>query len=199
MLKCNFLIANRKIIANFVPKTKINQTPLYKMSARTEKSSIPYLDQTDIRILEILQNDARITLKELSAMVNLSSTPCYERWRRLERFGYISRYVTVLDPEKVHRGFTVFCSVKLRQLAHNVVEDFIKTIQDIPEVTECYQISGKYDYLLKIYAPDMQYYKHFIVNVLSYVDSIGTIDSSFIMDTVKHSFDILHSSPDLQV
>ncbi|MCM1319772.1 MAG: Lrp/AsnC family transcriptional regulator [Muribaculaceae bacterium] len=168
------------------------------MSARTEKSSIPYLDEIDIKMLEILQNDARITLKDLAAKVNLSSTPCYERWRRMERFGYISRYVAVLDPEKVHRGFTVFCSVKLRKLAHNVVEDFMETIKKIPEVSECYQISGKSDYLLKIYAPDMQYYKHFIVNVLSYVDSIGTIDSSFVMDTVKHSYDILHSSADVE-
>ncbi|MCM1005685.1 MAG: Lrp/AsnC family transcriptional regulator [Prevotella sp.] len=168
------------------------------MGARVEKSSIPNLDEIDIKILEILQNDARITLKELSAQVNLSSTPCFERWRRLERNGYISRYVTVLDARKVHRGFTVFCSVKLRRLAHDVIEDFISTIKDIPEVSECYHISGKYDYLLKIYAPDMQYYKHFIVNVLGRVPSIGTIDSSFVMDTEKQSYDLLHSSAQVE-
>lgn len=164
------------------------------MSARTEKSSTPRLDDIDMKMLEILQADARITLKELSARVNLSSTPCFERWRRLERQGYIDRYVTVLNPEKVHRGFTVFCSVKLRQLEHTVIEDFINVIQEIPEVTECYHISGRYDYLLKIHAPDMKYYKYFIINVLSHIDSIGTIDSSFVMDNVKNSFDILHSS-----
>lgn len=161
---------------------------------RTEKSSLTRLDEIDLKILDLLQNDARITLKELASQVNLSSTPCFERWRRLERHGYIQRYVTVLDPEKVHRGFTVFCSVKLRQLAYPVIEDFINTIRCIPEVTECYHISGQYDYLLKIHAPDMKYYKHFIVNVLGQVDSIGTINSSFVMDHIKNSFDILNSS-----
>lgn len=167
------------------------------MSAKTEKSSISTLDEIDLKILRILQTDARITLKELSSRINLSSTPCFERWRRLERQGYISQYVTVLDAEKVHCGFTVFCCVRLRQLAHSVITDFIDTMKKIPEVKECYHISGRYDYLLKIYAPDMQYYKHFIVNVLGHVDSIGTIDSSFVMDTVKHSYDLLHSSDSL--
>lgn len=148
-----------------------------------------------MKILEALQGDARITLKELAARINLSSTPCFERWRRLERHGYIERYVTVLNPEKVHRGFTVFCSVKLRVLDHGVMHDFINVIHEIPEVTECYQISGRYDYLLKIHAPDMQYYKDFVANVLGRIDAIGTIDSSFVMDPVKQSFDILRRSP----
>lgn len=164
------------------------------MSTRTEKSSEHKIDDVDMKILEILQDDARITLKELASRINLSSTPCFERWRRLERYGYIERYVTVLNPEKVQRGFTVFCSVKLRKLEHTVIADFMDVIQKIPEVTECYHISGRYDYLLKIHAPDMKYYRHFIVNVLSHVDSIGTIDSSFVMDNIKNSFDILHRS-----
>lgn len=165
------------------------------MSTRTEKSSTPRLDEIDMKILEALQGDARITLKDLAAKVNLSSTPCFERWRRLERHGYIERYVTVLNPEKVHRGFTVFCSVKLRVLDYKVVQDFISVIREIPEVTECYHISGRYDYLLKIHAPDMQYYKYFIVNVLGRIDSIGAIDSSFVMDAVKNTYDILRRSP----
>lgn len=165
------------------------------MSARTEKYSTPRLDETDMKILEILQGDARITLKDLASKVHLSSTPCFERWRRLERHGYIDRYVTVLNAEKVHRGFTVFCSVKLRVLDYKVVQSFTEAIRCIPEVTECYHISGHYDYLLKIHAPDMQYYKYFIVDVLGRIDSIGTIDSSFVMDSVKNSFDILHRSP----
>ena len=147
------------------------------MNTRTEKSADYRPDKTDMKILEVLQADARITLKDLSAKISLSSTPCFERWRRLERLGYIERYVTVLNPEKVNRGFTVFCSVKLRVLDHDVIQDFNRVIQDIPEVVECYNISGRYDYLLKIHAPDMHYYKHFIINVLSRIKSIGTIEA----------------------
>lgn len=164
------------------------------MSPRLEKSSAPRLDDTDMRILEILQNDARISLKELASKVNLSSTPAFERWRRLERHGYIERYISILNADKVHRGFTVYCSVKLKQMAKHVINDFIRVIGNIPEVSECYHISGKYDYLLKINAPDMKYYKDFIVNVLGQVDSIGTIESSFVMDRVKQSYNILSRS-----
>ena len=164
------------------------------MNTRTEKSADYRPDKTDMKILEVLQADARITLKDLSAKISLSSTPCFVRWRRLERLGYIERYVTVLNPEKVNRGFTVFCSVKLRVLDHDVIQDFNRVIQDIPEVVECYNISGRYDYLLKIHAPDMHYYKHFIINVLSRIKSIGTIDSYFVMDRTKQSFDILNRS-----
>lgn len=169
------------------------------MATSSEKSSVYRLDDTDLKILQILQNNARLTLKDVAAQVNLSATPVFERWRRLENLGFIKRYVAVLDPEKVHRGFAVFCSVKLRQLTFEVVSDFLRVIQSIPEVSECYYISGKYDYLLKINAPDMKYYKHFIVNVLGRVDSIGTIESSFVMDTVKQSFDILTSTPEEEI
>ena len=165
------------------------------MSTRTEKSSIvSRLDDIDIQILQILQTNARISVKELAALVNLSPTPTYERWKRLERDGYIRQYVTVLDLEKVHRGFTVFCSVKLRELDTALVQDFLRIIKDIPEVAECYHISGEYDYLLKIYAPDMKYYKYFIVNVLGRVASIGAIVSTFVMDEVKNTYEVLSTT-----
>lgn len=161
------------------------------MTPRLEKSSAPKLDEIDMQILEILQEDARISLKELSSKINLSSTPTFERWRRLERHGYVERYITILNADKVHRGFTVYCSVKLRSLAKPVITDFMRVVQDIHEVSECYHISGKYDYLLKINAPDMKYYKDFIVNVLGQIDAIGAIESSFVMDHVKQSYNIL--------
>ena len=145
------------------------------------------LDAVDLQILRALQENARLTTKELAARVNLSTTPVFERMKRLERSGFIKQYVAVLDAEKLGRGFTVFCSVKLKQMNRDVARDFISVIRDIPQVAECYNISGEYDYLLKIYAPDMKYYNEFIINVLGNIRSIGSILSSFVMDEIKNT------------
>jgi Transcriptional regulators len=145
------------------------------------------LDAVDLQILRALQENARLTTKELAARVNLSTTPVFERLKRLERGGFILKYVAVLDAEKLGRGFTVFCSVKLKQMNRNVAKNFISVIRDIPQVAECYNISGEYDYLLKIQAPDMKYYNEFIINVLGTIDSIGSILSSFVMDEIKNT------------
>ena len=133
------------------------------------------LDKTDLQILSILQSNARLTTKELASQVNLSSTPVFERLKRLENGGYIKKYIAVLDAEKLNR---------------DIAAEFTKIVQDIPEVTECYNISGSYDYLLKIHAPNMKYYQEFILNVLGSIDSLGSLTSTFVMDEVKHNYGI---------
>lgn len=148
------------------------------------------LDQVDIQILRALQENARLTTKELAAKVHLSTTPVFERMKRLERDGFINGYVAVLDAAKLGRGFTVFCSVKLKQMSRSVAREFISVIRDIPQVAECYNTSGEYDYLLKIQAPDMKYYNEFIINVLGSIDAIGSILSSFVMDEIKNTHGI---------
>lgn len=148
------------------------------------------LDHVDLQILRTLQNNARLTTKELAASVSLSSTPVFERLKRLENNGYIKKYIAVLDAEKLNQGFVVFCSVKLIRLNREIALKFTKIVQDIPEVTECYNISGRYDYLLKIHAPNMKYYQEFILNVLGTIDSLGSIESTFVMDEVKHEYGI---------
>lgn len=145
------------------------------------------LDQVDLQILRALQENARLTTKELAAKVNLSTTPVFERLKRLERGGFIFKYVAVLDAEKLGRGFMVFCSVKLKQMNREIARNFISVIRDIPQVAECYNVSGEYDYLLKIQAPDMKYYNEFIINVLGNIDSIGSILSCFVMDEIKNT------------
>ncbi len=145
------------------------------------------LDSTDLQILRALQENARLTTKELAARVNLSTTPVFERMKRLEKEGFIKKYVAVLDAEKLGRGFTVYCSVKLKQMNQGVARDFISVIRDIPQVAECYNISGEYDYLLKIQAPDMKYYNEFIINVLGNIDAIGSTLSSFVMNEIKNT------------
>lgn len=146
------------------------------------------LDATDIKILQALQANARMTNKELASKVHLSPSPVYERLKRLENEGYIKKYTTVLDAEKLNMGFIVFCSIKLSRLNTEIADDFTTRIKSIPEVTECYNISGEYDYLLKIHAPDMKYYNHFILNVLGRIESLGSIQSSFVMNEIKQSY-----------
>ena len=146
------------------------------------------LDKVDLQILRTLQENARLTTKELAAQVSLSSTPVFERLKRLEREGYIKKYIAVLDADKLNQGFVVFCNVKLRRMNKDIAMEFTRIIQNIPEVTECYNISGSYDYLLKIHAPNMKYYQEFIINVLGTIDSLGSLESMFGMDEVKHDY-----------
>ena len=148
------------------------------------------LDQTDLKILRILQQNARLTNKELAAQVNLSTTPVFERLKRLERNGYIKKYVAVLDANKLNRGFIVFCNVKMSRLSKEIARDFMERMLNIPEVTECYNISGQFDYLLKIHAPDMRYYQQFVLNVLGTIENLGSLESTFVMDTVKLEYGI---------
>lgn len=148
------------------------------------------LDDTDIAILKALQQDARLTTKQLSAKVHLSTTPTYERVKRLEREGYIKRYITILDAEKLNKGFVVYCSVKLSPLNKQVAETFCNIIRDINEVTECYNISGKFDYMLRVHCPDMKYYQQFILNVLGAIPMLGSLESTFVMEEVKHQYGV---------
>lgn len=146
------------------------------------------LDEFDLNILRTLQDDARLTTKELAAKVNLSTTPVFERLKKLERGGFIKKYVAILDAEKLNLGFEVFCSVKLKQMSTEVANNFVAVIKGIPQVTECYNISGEFDYLLKIHAANMKAYNDFIINILGQIDSIGSIQSSFVMNEIKHSY-----------
>ena len=149
-------------------------------------NTLEKLDKVDLQILRTLQSNARLTTKELAASVSLSSTPVFERLKRLENGGYIKKYIAVLDAEKLNQGFVVFCSVKLRRLNKEIAAEFTRIIQEIPQVTE----SGSYDYLLKIHAPNMKYYQEFILNVLGTIDSLGSLESTFVMDEVKHEYGI---------
>lgn len=154
------------------------------------KPIIESLDETDIRILRCLQQNARLTIKEIALEVMLSTTPVFERIKRMEREGYIKRYATILDAEKLHKGFIVFCSVKLKPLNKQVAQEFCETIRGISEVTECYNISGRYDYLLKVHAPDMKYYQEFVLNVLGQLSMLSSLESTFVMEEIKNDFGV---------
>ena len=148
------------------------------------------LDETDLQILKTLQRNAKLTTKELADAVHLTPTPVFERQKRLERQGYIKKYVAVLNPEKLGQGLLVFCKVKLKQINHEIADSFTRRIMRIPEVTECYNISGAYDYLLKVRAADMRQYQQFILTKLGELDDVGSIESIFVMDEVKQNYGI---------
>ena len=144
------------------------------------------LDKTDLMILRALQQNARLTTKELAAQVHLSTTPVFARQKRLERLGYIRKYVAVLDADKLNRGFIVFCNVKLRRMNRDIAQDFADRIRDTEQVSECYNISGNFDFMLKIHAPDMKAYQEFILNTLGAIESVGSIESTFVMSEIKN-------------
>ncbi len=148
------------------------------------------LDKVDLQILRTLQENARLTTKELASRVSLSSTPVFERLKRLESNGYIEKYIAVLNADKLNQGFIVFCHVKMSKLNKDIAKDFTERVKRIPEVTECYNVSGHYDYMLKIHAPNMKYYQEFVLNVLGTIDNLSSLESTFVMDTIKHDFGI---------
>jgi len=148
------------------------------------------LDKIDLQILKTLQRNAKLTTKELADIVHLTPTPVFERQKRLERMGYIKKYVAVLDPEKLDRGLLVFCKVKLKQINSEIANSFVRRIQYIPEVTECYNTSGTYDYLLKVRARDMKQYQEFLLTKLGDIESVAAIESMFVMSEVKQYYGI---------
>lgn len=145
------------------------------------------LDETDRKILQQLQKNSKITNKELSGKLNLSVTAIYERIRRLERNGVISGYVALINPEKVEKSFMVLCQIKLLQHTKSYMLKFEAEVAKLPEVLECYHVSGEYDYNLKVLVKDMEAYREFMVTKLTALEHIGSTQSTFIISRVKSS------------
>lgn len=145
------------------------------------------LDSKDLEILRLLQENARITVKEISAKIHLSTTPIHERIKRMEEVGVIKQYATLVDYAKVKKGLMVICYVSLKQHSKNAGDKFIKTINDLQEVIECYNISGEFDFMLKVVAEDMNAYYDFHVNRLSQIENIGNVQSVFVMGIIKQT------------
>ncbi len=157
------------------------------MAKAVQKEESPVLDEKDLHILRLLQDNARTTIREISAEVHLSTTPVHERIRRLEESGVIKQYVTILDPAKVKKGLMVICYVSLRQHSKNAGGKFIKAIHELPEVIECLTISGEFDFMLKVVEESMDKYYDFHVNKLSQIENVGNVQSVFVMGIVKQT------------
>jgi DNA-binding Lrp family transcriptional regulator len=144
------------------------------------------LDTIDWKILRLLQSDARVANVDLARQVGLSPSPCLNRVRALEQQGYISRYVSLLDPLRVGLKVSVFIQVTLEKQIKPALETFERAIRERPEVMECYLMTGDADYLLRVVVPDLQAVEHFILNFLSRVPGVGNIRSSFALKQVKY-------------
>ena len=145
------------------------------------------LDSTDIAILRILQEDATLTNKQIAAKVHLSPTPVFERVKRLREQGYIKGCVAVLDTEKLGCSFIAFCYIKMKQHTYENARRLMDAVQSMEEVGECYNISGDYDFLLKVYVSSMKEYQQFVLRSLGELDCIGGLNSSFVMGEVKNT------------
>ena len=145
------------------------------------------LDNKDLAILHLLQQNARMTVKEISEKMHLSTTPVHERIKRMEASGVIKQYATLVDHAKVKKGLMVICYVSLKQHSKNAGAKFIKTINELNEVIECYSISGEFDFMLKVVCKDMNTYYDFHVNKLSPIENMGHVQSTFVMGIIKQT------------
>jgi Lrp/AsnC family leucine-responsive transcriptional regulator len=143
------------------------------------------LDRTDYRILEILQRNGRITNVDLAEQVHLSPPPCLERVKRLEREGYIEKYVGILNPYKLNAGLLAFIQVTLHSTASKDLEKFNQAVAGLEQVQECHMVSGGFDYLIKVRASDMQAYRDFLGHELADIPNVRETHTYVVMQEVK--------------
>jgi Lrp/AsnC family transcriptional regulator, leucine-responsive regulatory protein len=158
-----------------------------KTIKKEESTTHTQLDQKDLAILKLLQHNARITVKEISDKVNLSTTPVFERIRWMEKSGVIKQYATLVDPAKLNKRLMVIAYVSLKQHNKTAGSKFVKAVNEMIEVLECYSISGEFDFMLKVAVEDMNAYYDFHVNRLSELENIGNVQSVFVMGVVKET------------
>lgn len=143
------------------------------------------LDSTDLGILNLLQQNGRLTNKELAHNLNRTISPIFDRRRRLEELGYIKRYVAILDWEKISSGIVAFPQIILNTHNEGALSSFQKSVVALPEVLECYHITGNYDFMLKIIIPDMQAYNVFLRQKIATLENVGNVHSSLVISQSK--------------
>ena len=145
------------------------------------------LDSIDKKLINLLQNDSKQTTKKLSLQLNLSVTAVYERIKKLENQKVIQKYVAIISKHKIEKSFLVFCHIKLIQHSKEYVSTFESEVLKLEEVSECYHVSGDYDYILKIFVKDMDAYRDFMVTKLTAIKYIGSTHSTFAIEEVKNT------------
>ena len=145
------------------------------------------IDAIDKRIIQLLQQDGKMKIKEVAHALKMTTTPIFDRIKRLEREGFIEGYSTIVNKEKLGFNLVAFCTVSLESHHKEYLNQFVKDVENIPEVAECYHIAGMFDYLLKIYVKDMVDYQNFITQKLASLPNIGRVQSSFVMTEVKNN------------
>lgn len=154
------------------------------------KGTKDQLSKIDRNILRIMQHDGRISYAELARQVGLTTTPCIERVRRLERDGYILQYSTVLNPEQLDAGLIVFVQIRLDRTSKDTFAQFKEAVLELPEVQECYLVSGNFDYLIKARMADMAAYRVFLEESLLSVPAVQESTSVVVMEAIKETLTI---------
>lgn len=145
---------------------------------------IDKLDNIDLKILRILQKDANKTTKEIAVLLNLTTSPVYERIKKLEQKKYIKKYVALLDKNIIKRPVTAICMVSLRYHNEGFIDKFDQQIRALKEVQECYHMAGKVDFFLKINLQSLESYHEFVRVKLSKIENIGVLESSFVLKEI---------------
>lgn len=159
-------------------------TVINKVNCR-KSDYMKQLDEIDRKLLNILQVNSRITIRELSEKLHLSTTPIHERIKKLEKSGYIRQYLTLLDSKMLGKKLIVYISVSLNTHTKEAVDEFEKEMEKLDEIMECYYISGNSDFLLKVHCNDMDDYHNFITYKFSIIKNITQFYSSFVMAETK--------------
>lgn len=145
------------------------------------------LDPTDISILKLLQANSNRTVKSMAENLGLSTTPVFERIKKLEKEGYIANYTALLNHKKLGLKQTVFIAISLQGHTRSYLEKFVKEINDFPEVVECHRVSGGFDYLLKLVVEDIEAYEKFIITKLTLLPYLGNVQSHIALSTSKET------------
>jgi Lrp/AsnC family leucine-responsive transcriptional regulator len=143
------------------------------------------LDLTDMRILDLLQYDARLTNKEIADKLGKTVTPVYERIRRLEDEGYITRYVALVDKDLIGKHLTAFTTVQLKEHSASALRGFEKEVIKFPEVMECYHLTGRFDFLIKMAIRDMKEYNDLLMHKLATLANVGGLETFFVLSEGK--------------
>ncbi len=147
-------------------------------------------DSIDKKQLTLLQKDSKVTTKQLSLALDLSVTAVYERIKKLERVGVIEKYVAVINKEKIDKSFVVLCHIKLVQHSNLYITKFESEVIKLHEVLECFNVSGDYDYVLKVVVKNMKGHREFINTKLTKLEHIGSTHSTFIISELKNSTEV---------
>jgi DNA-binding Lrp family transcriptional regulator len=145
------------------------------------------LDDIDLKILRILQNDSKKTTKEIADSINLSSSPVHERIKKLEKNGYIKKYVALLNKKKIGKPITAICMVSLRYHHEGFIDKFERQIKALEEIQECYHMAGKVDFFLKINLEGLESYHDFVRSKLSKIENIGILESYFVLKEIHNT------------
>lgn len=145
------------------------------------------LDKTDRKLLSLLQQDCTLPLQTLAEAVNLTSTPCWKRLKRLEEAGFVRAKVALLDTEKLGLALTAFVLIKTQQHNSDWYQAFVAQVTGMPEVLAFYRMAGEYDYLMQVVVSDMKSYDHFYKRLVNGVPGLIDVTSSFAMEQIKNT------------